>query len=543
MLRVPALLTGPWRHAVAVYTLPLRREIGSGACPAQRQPRRPHKPSRRPSPLQYAQDQEQVSSRLYASMLSNRRNRWTRVDLNTFLDDWRRRCDDASASDKAVVLTAAAGAAARSGMSKTGADLLDQVPHGQFVPPGALRELLKGSQRDHCCDTARRALTLIKRHCQLTMIDYTSSVLACLDDPLDLVQEALECGLPLDNWATTVFLLACSDIGDEALTDAVWEAAKRQRLALTEKTLGAYLSALGDFGRGEQALTVAQEHATLMNDISTISLLTALSHSNMPDQALEVFHRLHPPTQAHVNCVVDALSRAGRLDEACALLSTAQHSLSEDKHVDAIDDDDEETTQSERQWQRAVGWMTLLGGAVKHVNVPLAEQAAAQVAAISQDRGQRASALTLLSNVHRAAGDEDRATQVHRERLAERLWKEPGRSIVMVGKDRCAFVANGLFSVSVNNKERPIDESMRQRIIARMERWGNMCQHSEKLALAYALEKGVKNPVLYKNLRMCVDCHESTLHITVQEGITVRHRDQNRWHVMKDGVCSCGGYW
>lgn len=479
-----------------------------------------------------------MSSRLYASMLANRRNTWSHDELNDFLSDWRRRCQATTTErDQAAVLTAAAGAAARAGLVKVAVELLEQVPQSTFVPPGALRVVLGSCRRVQCDASARTVLRLIQQRCDLTIIDYTNGVLACLGDPLDLVQEALESGLALDNWATTVFLLACSDNGDETLTDRVWETAQSQRLVVEEKTLGAYLSALGDFGLGERALAVSLHHADLMNDISTVSLLTALSHSGMPDQALKVFDSLRDPTMQHVNCVVDALARAGRLDEAhTLLLRETDHSRATPVETDGVGD-------GEEQRQLAVGWMTLLGGAVKHANVHLAEAAASELRQITHDPGQFAAVLTLLGNAHRAAGDETKATEAHAERLARRLRKEPGQSTVVVGKQRCTFVANGLASFSVDGTDQPLDKAMRRRILARLDQWGNVCQHSEKLALAYALECGVQTPVLYKNLRMCADCHESTLLITVQEGIVVRHRDQNRWHIMKNGVCSCGNYW
>ena len=405
-----------------------------------------------------------------------------------------------------------------------------QVPRGQFVPPGALRLLLQSSQHARCASSARRSLELIKQHSRVTIKDYTSAMLACLTDPLDVISDALESGLTLDNWAITVFVLAASDGGDEGLAHAVWDKAKAQGVTVTEKTLGAYLSALGDFGHGKRALAVAREHARVMNDVSTVSLLTALSHAGMPDEALEVLNRLRNPSLVHINCVVDALARAGRLTEATALLPAQPTNGA--AHADDSD-----------RAQLAVGWMSVLGGAVKHGDVGVAELAAGCVKRLSRDRSEQASALTLLANAHRVAGNPERAVEIHNERVLSQLWKEPGKSTAVVGKHRCSFVANDLTSYFVDGAVTPLASDMRHRILARLERWGNPCQHSEKLALAYALEHGERRPTLFKNLRMCRDCHESTLKVTKLEKIEVRHRDQNRWHVMENGACSCGNFW
>lgn len=73
---------------------------------------------------------------------------------------------------------------------------------------------------------------------------------------------------------------------------------------------------------------------------------------------------------------------------------------------------------------------------------------------------------------------------------------------------------------------------------------GAACNHSEKLALAWAVLEGESNILLTKNLRMCGPCHESTRAICKLESLTVRHRDASRFHFMSpDGSCSCDGFW
>ena len=67
------------------------------------------------------------------------------------------------------------------------------------------------------------------------------------------------------------------------------------------------------------------------------------------------------------------------------------------------------------------------------------------------------------------------------------------------------------------------------------------CQHSEILALAFAVVSGQKDITLQKNLRICSICHNASVTLTKIENIAIRHVDQSRVHVMSDGVCSCGG--
>ena len=70
-------------------------------------------------------------------------------------------------------------------------------------------------------------------------------------------------------------------------------------------------------------------------------------------------------------------------------------------------------------------------------------------------------------------------------------------------------------------------------------------QHSEKLAIAFGLlrtEPGVTIRV-FNNLRVCEDCHKVIKLISKIYGRCIVLRDRVRFHVFKDGNCSCGDYW
>ena len=73
----------------------------------------------------------------------------------------------------------------------------------------------------------------------------------------------------------------------------------------------------------------------------------------------------------------------------------------------------------------------------------------------------------------------------------------------------------------------------------------SLIHHSEKLAIAFGLmSTPIGTPIhIFKNLRVCGDCHIATKFIskTCEQEIMVR--DVNRFHHFKDGFCSCGDYW
>ncbi|CAN1218613.1 Putative pentatricopeptide repeat-containing protein At3g15130 [Linum perenne] len=71
--------------------------------------------------------------------------------------------------------------------------------------------------------------------------------------------------------------------------------------------------------------------------------------------------------------------------------------------------------------------------------------------------------------------------------------------------------------------------------------------HSEKLAIGLALvcggwEKGRVIRV-FKNLRVCVDCHEFIKGLSRILQVVFVVRDANRFHRFENGLCSCRDYW
>ncbi|TKY46417.1 Pentatricopeptide repeat-containing protein [Spatholobus suberectus] len=70
-------------------------------------------------------------------------------------------------------------------------------------------------------------------------------------------------------------------------------------------------------------------------------------------------------------------------------------------------------------------------------------------------------------------------------------------------------------------------------------------QHSEKLAIAYALISlgpGVTIRIV-KNLRMCVDCHHMAKLVSEAYNGELIVRDKTRFHHFRHGSCSCSNFW
>jgi len=73
----------------------------------------------------------------------------------------------------------------------------------------------------------------------------------------------------------------------------------------------------------------------------------------------------------------------------------------------------------------------------------------------------------------------------------------------------------------------------------------SLFHHSEKLAIAFGLiSTHPGTPIrIFKNLRVCGDCHTASKFITQIVGREIIVRDANRFHHFKDGLCTCGDYW
>ncbi|KAJ6804357.1 pentatricopeptide repeat-containing protein [Iris pallida] len=144
------------------------------------------------------------------------------------------------------------------------------------------------------------------------------------------------------------------------------------------------------------------------NEVTFTSLLYSCSHAGLVDEGLQLFermaktHRLRPRDD-HYACVVDLLSRAGRLEEAYDVVRSMP---CDDKHA---------------------VWGALLGGCVTHSNVELGRVAAERLFEIEPENTGN---YVLLGNIYAAVGRWEDAENLRRISIEMGLKKEPGRSLI-----------------------------------------------------------------------------------------------------------------
>jgi hypothetical protein len=165
----------------------------------------------------------------------------------------------------------------------------------------------------------------------------------------------------------------------------------------------------------------------------------------------------------------------------------------------------------------------------------------------------------VLSHMYAAAGMWDSATKVRRLMERRGVTKEPGRSWIevdgilhyFVAEDRSHPQAEKIYAElerliqKMKSEGYVPDTRLVMHDVDEQEKENAVCRHSEKLAITFGLmTTPAGSPIrIFKNLRVCADCHTVSKFISRVVGREIVARDANRFHHFKDGVCSCGDYW
>ena len=325
------------------------------------------------------------------------------------------------------------------------------------------------------------------------------------------------------------YLLLCGQAGNKAVAHQVWQEARNMGLAHLPVVTGSMLSVLAMHGADGETLELLKDiPPASLNSYMVTAALTAFSHSGNVDAARALLeqvemHGSQTPSASiqSYTTLVDCYARSGDFASALAIIDRAKRQR--------VGEDD-------------VMWMTVLGPCRRFKNLPVAQTAFAAIQRLGSPE-HRASAYVLMSDIYNACGDTVAALRMQQERLKKGLRKERGAVTLMMD--------NGETHVFYVREIPPVLVPATRAIEQKLREWSCwlrlrgisdesiQCQHSEKLALAYAVTQGMKQITLRKNLRICGACHEASKQITIFESISIHHWDRSRMHVMKDGKCSC----
>lgn len=171
----------------------------------------------------------------------------------------------------------------------------------------------------------------------------------------------------------------------------------------------AMISGLSQNGRGHEALEQFKEmqlEGTKPDEVTFVNVLSACSHMGLVDRGWDYFNMMLnefglAPKVEHYACMVDVLSRAGKLDEAKDLIESAtiDHGMSL--------------------------WRILLGGCRNYRNYELGAYAGEKLMELGS---LESSAYVLLSSIYTALGRREDVERVRRMMKLRGVSKEPGCS-------------------------------------------------------------------------------------------------------------------
>ncbi|GAV61711.1 PPR domain-containing protein/PPR_2 domain-containing protein/DYW_deaminase domain-containing protein [Cephalotus follicularis] len=305
-------------------------------------------------------------------------------------------------------------------------------------------------------------------------------------------------------------------------------------------TWNAMICGYSHHGLGKEALIVFQDMLTAENYptyVTFVGVLSACGHVGLVQEGFYFLNQLMKqfgiePGLEHYTCVVGLLSRAGLLDKAEKFMRSTPV-----------------------KWD-VVAWRTLLSACHVHRNFGFGRRIAEYVLKMDpNDVGT----YTLLSNMYAKAKRWDGVVKVRKLMRERNIKKEPGVSWLDIRNTTHVFVAEDNKHPEISQ----INEKVRE-LLAKIMPLGYvpdvaalihdmedeqkedcLSYHSEKLAIAYGLMKTPSEaPVyVYKNLRMCDDCHSAVKFISMLTNRVLIVRDANRFHCFRDGCCTCADYW
>ncbi|PHT38073.1 Pentatricopeptide repeat-containing protein, mitochondrial [Capsicum baccatum] len=289
-------------------------------------------------------------------------------------------------------------------------------------------------------------------------------------------------------------------------------------------TWNAMLSGLAMQGKGNLVLDLYGQmiREVKPDDVTFTAVLSVCSHSE------------------NYSCVVDLLGRAGHLQEAESIIRAMTLPPNE------------------------VVLGSLLGSCSVHKNLKLGECLMKELIQIYPDNTEYH---VLLSNMYSLAGKNDKANSIRAVLRSRGVRKLPGMSSIYVGGQIHCFSAGDKLHPQSRERYMMLDEMIRKIRLAgyapdtacqmfsgfdgehygygQEEKEQALFSHSEKLAVCFGLISTQAGMPLYifKNLRICQDCHSAMKIVSKVYNREIVIRDRNRFHRFKLCSCSCFDYW
>ncbi|KAJ7966005.1 Pentatricopeptide repeat-containing protein [Quillaja saponaria] len=304
------------------------------------------------------------------------------------------------------------------------------------------------------------------------------------------------------------------------------------------------ITGYGKHGLGKEAVRLFNEmqlDRIEPDGVTYLAVLSACSHSGLIEESQEYFSRFCDSQQSkikveHYACMVDLLGRAGRLKEAKDLIQKMPL-----KPTAGI-------------------WQTLLSACRMHGDLDMGREVGEILLRLD---GNNPVNYVMLSNLYADSRYWKDSERIRHMVKMKGLKKEAGRSWVEIDKEVHYFY-NGDGTHPLTEKIHEVLKEMEKRMkeeigyvhkvnfslhdVDEESKEDSLRVHSEKLAIGLALvsgglKEGERLIRIFKNLRVCGDCHTFIKNLTKVLKIVFVVRDANRFHRFENGLCSCGDYW
>ncbi|PPD93308.1 hypothetical protein GOBAR_DD09792 [Gossypium barbadense] len=309
---------------------------------------------------------------------------------------------------------------------------------------------------------------------------------------------------------------------------------------MTSVPWNAVISCHGIHGHAEKALKLfreMREERVKPDHVTFVSLLSACSHSGLVEAGQWCFNVMREeygiePILKHYGCMVDMFGRAGHLEKAYNFIKDMP--VKPDASV----------------------WGALLGACRIHGNIDLGAFASERLFEVDSEN---VGYYVLMSNIYANIGKWEGVDKVRTLARDMGLRKTPGWSSIEANNKvdvfytgnqshpKCEEIYKELRNLNAKMKSlgHVPDYSFVLQDVEEDEKEHILMSHSERLAIAFGIiSTPPKTPIrIFKNLRVCGDCHNATKYISKITEREIIVRDSNRFHHFKDGVCSCRDYW
>lgn len=322
------------------------------------------------------------------------------------------------------------------------------------------------------------------------------------------------------------------------------EALFREMLAKNVVSWTVMITGYGKHGVGNKAVELFNEmqvdDGIQPDSVTCLAVLSACSHSGLIKEGQQYFSSFCSNQQIklqieHYACMIDLLGRAGRLEEAKDLIE-------------------------KMPMKPNVGiWQTLLSVCRMHGEVEMGKLVGEMLLRLD---GNNPANYVMMSNMYADAGYWKESERIRDTTKRKGLKKDAGRSWVEIDKEIHIFY-NGDSThpliEKIHQVLREVEKRMKEKIgyvhnvsfalhdVEEESKVESLRVHSEKLAIGLALARhGLKGETtirVFKNLRVCVDCHAFIKGLSKVLNIVFVVRDANRFHRFESGLCSCGDYW